>query len=59
MPDINYAWSGGAWNSGGTGRAYVFINNGVADALAVGSIRFRTGSGSNYDVATITLSVFR
>ena len=59
MPDINYAWSGGAWNSGGTGRAYVYINNTVASALAVGSIRFRTGGTSDYDVATIALSVFR
>ena len=59
MPDINYAWSGGAWNSGGSGRAYVFINNSVSSALAVGSIRFRTGGTSDYDVATIALSVFR
>ena len=59
MPDINYAWSGGAWNSGGSGRAYVFINNSVSSALAVGSIRFRTGDTSDYDVATIALSVFR
>ena len=59
MPDINYAWSGGVWNSDGTGRAYIFINNSIASALAVGSIRFLTGATSDFDVTHITISIFR
>lgn len=61
MPDANYAWQGGSWNSAGTGSGFVFINNSVASALATSSIRFRTGDSntSYYDVAYITVSVFR
>lgn len=60
MPDANYSYSGGTHNNAGSGFGLIIANNSVTTSFSSGSLRFRTGdTGSFYDVAFVTVSIFR
>jgi len=59
MPNANYAWSGGAYNSGGTGFGLLYLNNAISAAPTTTTFSFCIGSeNSPYSTAATAVTIF-